>query len=67
VFGESVPTAIMCAEAVWWRCHRALLSDALLIHGLQVWHIESTGPARSHRLTEFARNVEGKPLYPGLM
>jgi len=67
VFGELVPTAIMCAEAVWWRCHRALLSDALLMRGLQVLHIESPGPARSHRLSEFAQSLEGKPVYPGLL
>jgi uncharacterized protein (DUF488 family) len=67
VFGESVATAIMCAEAVWWRCHRALLSDALLIRGREILHIESKGPARSHRLTEFARNLEGRPVYPGLV
>lgn len=66
-FGEVAPTAIMCAEALWWRCHRALLSDALDMRGLEVFHIESTGPARRHRRTEFARNQDGKPVYPGLV
>jgi uncharacterized protein (DUF488 family) len=66
-FGGAAPTAIMCAEAMWWRCHRALLSDALEMRGAQVLHIESRGPAHSHKLTEFARNLEGRPVYPGLV
>ena len=61
------PTAIMCAEAVWWRCHRALLADAIAMRSVAVLHIESAGPARPHRVTEFARNLEGKPVYPGLV
>jgi hypothetical protein len=43
------------------------LADALLIRGREILHIESNGPARSHRLTEFARNLEGRPVYPGLV
>jgi len=56
--------AIMCAEAVPWRCHRSLIADALTVRGAQVEHI--TGPERSHphRLTAFAR-VEGTRItYP---
>lgn len=66
-FGSMAPTAIMCAEAVWWRCHRALLADAIAMRSVAVLHIESAGPARPHRVTEFARNLEGKPVYPGLV
>ncbi len=66
-FGAVALTAIMCAEAVWWRCHRALLSDALAMRGVAVLHVVSAEPARPHRVTEFARNLEGKPVYPGLV
>src|SRR5437899_4313427 len=48
-------TAIMCAEAVPWKCHRSLLSDALLLHGVRVVHILSPGKARGHRLPPLAR------------
>jgi uncharacterized protein (DUF488 family) len=47
-------TAIMCAEAVPWRCHRSLVSDALLVHGVSVDEIIGTGNARPHTLTSFA-------------
>ncbi len=52
------PTVIMCAEAVHWRCHRALVADALLARGVTVQHLQSVGPAKQHRLTPFA-HVEG--------
>ncbi len=57
--------AIMCAEAVPWRCHRSLIADALTVRGARVEHI--TGPARSslHRLTPFARVRGGELTYPG--
>jgi uncharacterized protein (DUF488 family) len=47
-------TAVMCAEAAWWRCHRRLLSDALLAKGWEVIHIDARGAAKPHELTEFA-------------
>jgi uncharacterized protein (DUF488 family) len=57
-------TAVMCAEAQWWRCHRRLLSDALLVPGLAVWHIDARGGVERHELTPFAV-VEGERLvYP---
>lgn len=58
--------AIMCAEAVFWRCHRQLIADALVVRGHTVWHITgSTAPA-AHTLTSFAR-VSGESLrYPAL-
>src|SRR5262245_24012481 len=52
------PTAIMCAEAVPWRCHRQLLADALVVRGLEVRHVLGPGPSHTHALTPFAR-VEG--------
>jgi uncharacterized protein (DUF488 family) len=50
---------MMCAEAVWWRCHRQLIADALVAGGIEVRHIMSPDPALSHALTPFAR-VEGR-------
>jgi uncharacterized protein (DUF488 family) len=48
-------TAVMCAEAVWWRCHRALLADALVVRGVTVCHILSIEPAQPHQLCAFAQ------------
>jgi uncharacterized protein (DUF488 family) len=60
-------TAIMCAEAVWWRCHRQLVSDALVVRSVTVQHIQTAASAPAHKLTEFAR-VEGiRVSYPGLL
>ena len=50
--------ALMCAEAVHWRCHRSLVADALTVRGADVRHISSARRATPHRLTPFAR-VEG--------
>jgi uncharacterized protein (DUF488 family) len=56
--------ALLCAEAVPWRCHRSLLADALLARGVTVQHITGPGRTRPHRLTPFAR-VEGRRVtYP---
>jgi uncharacterized protein (DUF488 family) len=58
-------TAIMCAEAVPWRCHRSLISDALVARGVEVRHILGPAPAEPHALTAGAR-VEGtRVVYPG--
>jgi uncharacterized protein (DUF488 family) len=57
-------TVLMCAEAVPWRCHRLLLSDALLVHGWTVWHIVSPGRLDEHRLTEFAQIGPSGITYP---
>ncbi len=58
------PVAVMCAEAVPWRCHRSLLADALLARGVAVEHVTGPGKTRPHRLTPFAR-VEGRRVtYP---
>ncbi len=59
--------AVMCAEAVPWRCHRSLIADALTVRGVQVRHILDSRRADAHRLTPFAR-VEGHAItYPGLV
>ena len=61
------PTAVMCAEAKWWQCHRRLLSDALLVRGVSVQHIMSGAEPKPHELTGFARPEHGKVIYPGLL
>lgn len=55
--------AIMCAEAVWWRCHRSMVADALTVAGWPVWHIMSEGALRPHRLTAPAHIVDGELTY----
>ncbi len=58
------PTAIMCAEAVPWRCHRSLIADALLVRGINAEEIASQTSARPHTLTPWAR-VKGQEItYP---
>jgi uncharacterized protein (DUF488 family) len=59
-------TVMMCAEAVPWRCHRNLVSDALvLLHGIEVLHITGTSAARAHRPAAFAALENGELYYPG--
>lgn len=50
--------AMMCAEAVEWRCHRSLVADALTVRGIEVQHIRGESKAQPHRMTPFAR-VDG--------
>lgn len=59
-------TAVMCAEASPWSCHRALLSDALVARDLEVIHILDAGSTCAHELTPFGRVVAGCVSYPGL-
>ena len=61
------PTAIMCAEAVYWRCHRSLISDALVARGVEVRHIVDGTEPRTHKLHEQARVHDAKVTYPGLL
>ena len=56
-------TAIMCAEAVWWRCHRSLISDYLKAHGVEVLHILAANKVEPHPYTSAARIVNGKLSY----
>jgi uncharacterized protein (DUF488 family) len=56
-------TAIMCAEAVWWRCHRALISDFLKARGVDVIHIFDAGKTEPHPFTSAARFVNGQLCY----
>jgi uncharacterized protein (DUF488 family) len=57
------PTAIMCAEAVWWRCHRALISDFLKVRGTEVTHIVDAKTTEPHPFTSAARIVGGTLSY----
>ena len=58
--------AYMCAEAVWWSCHRALVSDYLKIRGWKVMHIMGIGKADEHPFTSAARIVDGQLRYDEL-
>lgn len=58
------PTAIMCAEALWYRCHRRLISDALTARGSRVLHIRSDGRTAPHTLTPFAVVDGDRVTYP---
>jgi uncharacterized protein (DUF488 family) len=58
------PTAIMCAEAVPWRCHRSLVADVLTVRGAHVEHITGLGRSSPHRRTAFARVRAGRITYP---
>jgi uncharacterized protein (DUF488 family) len=61
-------TTVMCAEIVPWRCHRSIIADYLLVRGWDVVDIIDEGHARKHRLTSFAKIVNGKSLiYPSGM
>ena len=64
VAGQS-RTAYMCAERVYFRCHRMLVSDWLTAHGHQVFHIDGTGPAKPHKLLPEARVIDGELIYRG--
>lgn len=58
-------TAIMCAEALPWRCHRSLIADALTVAGWHVYHIMSKNIVKEHTLTPFLRAEGGMLIYPG--
>jgi uncharacterized protein (DUF488 family) len=58
-------TAVMCSEALWWRCHRRLIADRLVVAGDSVCHISSTGRTSEHRLTPFATVAPDRQItYP---
>jgi len=60
---EAGRAAIMCAEAVWWRCHRALISDYLKAQGIEVTHIVDANKSEPHPYTSAARMVDGTLSY----
>jgi uncharacterized protein (DUF488 family) len=63
VAAEASPAAIMCAEAVWWRCHRSLIADYLKARGVEVLHILGTNKVEPHPYTSAARIVNGELSY----
>jgi len=66
-FARSAHTTVMCAEALWWQCHRRLLADALLVRGVIVQHIIPGRPPKPHELSEFGRPDGARVVYPGLL
>ena len=62
---ESSPTAYMCAERVYFHCHRMLVSDWLVAHGHEVLHIDNEKPAKPHKLMAEATMQQGKLIYKG--
>jgi uncharacterized protein (DUF488 family) len=60
---ETGPTAIMCAEAVWWRCHRSLIADYLKVRGVEVLHILGANKIEPHPYTSAAHIVDGVLSY----
>jgi uncharacterized protein (DUF488 family) len=65
--GRARRTAIMCSEAVWWRCHRSLIADYLKGAGVTVTHILSAGKSEEHPYTSAAQIVNGKLSYRGIL
>jgi len=59
-------TAIMCAESLWWRCHRSLISDFLKVKGIEVTHILTAAKSEPHRFTSAAKLVDGELSYRGM-
>ncbi len=62
---EQRRVAYMCAERMWFQCHRMIVSDYLVAHGNTVLHIDGTGPTRPHKLMDVARVVDGQLVYNG--
>ena len=60
-------TAVMCAEALWWRCHRSLIADFLKAQGLEVIHIIDGSKTQPHPFTAAARIIDGQLSYAGLL
>ena len=64
---DARPTAIMCAEAVWWRCHRRIVADYLLLRGRTVLHLMGGGRVEPARMTAAAKEQDGRLVYPALV
>jgi uncharacterized protein (DUF488 family) len=60
-------TVYCCTEAFYWRCHRQLVSDALLVRGYQTGHIFSASKVEPHRLTKFVKAEGSRVTYPSLI
>ena len=64
--GAKQRVAYMCSEAVWWRCHRSLVSDYLKVKGWTVMHIMGVGKVEEHPFTSPARVENGELKYDGV-
>ena len=62
-----VPTALLCAEKLWWQCHRRLLADLMVARGWRVVHLLEPGRSQEHHLSEWARIADGAVRYPALV
>ncbi len=62
---ETGPVAIMCAEALWWRCHRSLIADYLKVRGIEVVHIVDANKIEPHPFTSAAHLIDGALSYAG--
>jgi uncharacterized protein (DUF488 family) len=63
MLANGLRTAIMCAEVLWWRCHRRVIADVLVSLGVRVTHILDAGKTETHRLAPPARIVRGRLSY----
>ncbi len=59
------PTAVMCAETLWWRCHRRLIADAATLEGVDVLHLGMGAPQAHVRTSGMHADDEGRPVYDG--
>lgn len=64
---RDAPTDCLCAEKLWWRCHRRLLADLLVARGWRVIHLLEAGRSAEHELSEWARVDGGNVTYPALL
>jgi uncharacterized protein (DUF488 family) len=64
VLAAHTPTAIMCSEAVWWRCHRRIIADYLLALGIPVLHLMGSNRIAPARITPAAEERDGRLVYP---
>ena len=63
---ERPPLAVMCSETLWWRCHRRLIADALVLEGVDVVHLLGPGSRQTHELPTWLRvDDAGRPVYDG--
>lgn len=60
-------TAVMCAESLWWQCHRALVADYAKVRGWRVWHILGSGKLEEHPYTSAATIIDGRLSYRGIL
>ena len=61
---QQEPTAVMCAETLWWKCHRRLIADALHVRGCEVIHLIQEGKSDPHKPTkEMRADEQGRPVY----